>query len=128
MARGTQLAVALSFAVLFVPRSIEACSCAHGIPLCESFWLSSAVFVGEAVEIADIETRNAVLRRHVVSGKRVTFRVERSFRGPTADELVVQTGTGGGDCGYSFRRGQKYLVFASAWNGGLNVNVCGRTQ
>jgi hypothetical protein len=56
MARGKRLAAALAFAVLFFASNpVEACSCASGIPLCESLWRMSAVFVGEAVAIADVE-------------------------------------------------------------------------
>ncbi len=28
-------------------------------------------------------------------------------------EIVIETGLGGGDCGYDFRRGVDYIVYAS---------------
>jgi len=86
------------------------------------------VFVGEVVEISEIDLRRPAIDNFPPHRKRVRFRVERSFRGPTAEHLEVQTGMGGGDCGYSFARGQKYLVFASNSKGVLSVSACGRTQ
>lgn len=130
MARGASLAAvfALITAVLW-PSPADACSCASWTPpLCESFWRHSAVFVGEVVEITEIDMRSEAIGNRLLRRKRVKFQVERSFRGPTADHLEVHTGMGHGDCGYSFTRGQKYVVFASSWNGELSVSVCGPTQ
>jgi hypothetical protein len=42
--------------------------------------------------------------------------------------VVVFTGSGGGDCGFPFRRGESYLVYASAnTDGWLGTGICGRT-
>lgn len=130
MARGTPLgAVFALIATMLWPSAADACSCASWTPpLCESFWRMDAVFVGEVAEISEIDIKNADTGNRPLRRKRVKFRVERSFRGPAADHLDVHTGMGGGDCGYAFTRGQKYLVFASNWNGGLSVSVCGPTQ
>lgn len=47
----------------------------------------------------------------------VDFRVTRTFRGENHDEVSVVTGLGDGDCGYDFRTGSTYLVYASAGPG-----------
>jgi len=62
------------------------------------------------------------------SGLTVTFSDVRLFRGKPARKFVVVTGFGGGDCGYPFRRGESYLVFADAEpSGELSVGICGQT-
>jgi hypothetical protein len=43
----------------------------------------------------------------------VKFSVGRVWNGAPTETLEVLTGLGGGDCGYSFREGQRYVVFAS---------------
>ena len=44
-------------------------------------------------------------------------------------EIVIETGLGGGDCGYDFRRGQDYIVYASKKpDGGWNTGICTPTR
>jgi hypothetical protein len=38
------------------------------------------------------------------------------------------TGAGGGDCGYDFRRGERYLVFTHEQRGALWTGICSRTK
>jgi hypothetical protein len=60
----------------------------------------------------------------------VHFTVEESFRGPRVPggEIVVDTGFGGGDCGYPFVPGTRYLVYASATGKRLYAGICGETK
>ena len=122
MARGTRLALAvLVLAFLFTPSRADACSCVGGIPMCESYWRTDAVFAGEAIDIATSES-GGLLRR------RVRFRVDDVYRGAAAREIDVFTGTGGGDCGFHFIVGRKYLVFANSFGGRLSTGICSRTK
>ena len=58
----------------------------------------------------------------------VTFKVERSWKGALPNQVVVLTGRGGGDCGYLFEMGQRYLVYAYGSNvSSLGTNICQRT-
>jgi hypothetical protein len=43
-------------------------------------------------------------------------------------EVEVFTGSGGGDCGYPFRVGQHYLVYAYRDKDKLGTNICTRTK
>jgi hypothetical protein len=59
----------------------------------------------------------------------VSFSSVHVYRGETPAELVVETGLGGGDCGYAFAPGESYLVFA--WkeeNGRLSTSICSGTK
>jgi hypothetical protein len=58
------------------------------------------------------------------------FDVERSYRGWEATTAEVVTGSGGGDCGYQFREGLRYLVYAFPHHpsGKLYTGICQRTR
>jgi hypothetical protein len=60
----------------------------------------------------------------------VHFTVEESFRGSgvPGGEIVVDTGSGHGDCGYPFVPGTRYLVYASVTGGHLYAGICGETK
>jgi hypothetical protein len=58
------------------------------------------------------------------------FRIDEAFRGVKTAEIEVRTGMGGGDCGYNFKLGERYLVYASfdAANGFYGTSICTRTR
>jgi len=59
----------------------------------------------------------------------VKFLVEDTFRGSLGgNDVEIVTGMGGGDCGYNFEKGRKYLVYASEWHGRLYTGICSRTR
>jgi hypothetical protein len=116
--------VAALFFILFNPAPGHSCSCVAGIPICETFWKSSAVFAGEVMDIASV----ADVERQPFADRRVRFKVERAWRGNVSDTVDVMTGGGGGDCGYSFRRGERYLVFTYDRGGVLWTGICSPTK
>lgn len=80
---------------------------------------SQAVFAGEVVEILRPAETNIVI---------VKFRVEHSWKGKLEKEVALSTGRGGGDCGYQFRVGHTYLVYAYGFDEtSLATNICQRT-
>jgi hypothetical protein len=58
------------------------------------------------------------------------FAVERFFKGAEKADIEVRTGMGGGDCGYSFKIGERYLVYANVVSptGRLYTSICSRTK
>ena len=58
----------------------------------------------------------------------VTLRVSEVWKGPQRETLEVSTPSMGAACGYAFKEGQEYLVFADERKQGLQVNSCGGTQ
>jgi len=62
--------------------------------------------------------------------KTVRLAVNESFRGTEERVLEIETGTGGGDCGFAFESGQNYLVYAyrNKETGRLGTGICTRTQ
>ena len=86
---------------------------------------ATAVFSGRVTAISRERAR--------YSYQRVTFQVEQRWKGAVADETVIFTGSGGGDCGYNFVQGAEYLVYAYDSGGefrpaGLQTGICLRTR
>ena len=55
----------------------------------------------------------------------VTFSVSRMYQGVAQPNVQVETGLGGGDCGYPFEIGKQYLVFADKRESGrLETGIC----
>jgi hypothetical protein len=119
----------LGVVVLLPPDCASACSCA--LPPGDqkeraerALSSSEAVFSGKVVKIdqpsgpgfssEDFETD--------------TFRVSESWKGPEGGMLEVKTPVAGMSCGYPFKEGQEYLVYASEGQQGLKVYLCGETK
>jgi len=70
-------------------------------------------------------------------GPKATFRkrvvlldVDRAYAGVSGKQIEVVTGFGGGDCGFEFKTGDRYLVYAwrNPQNGTLDANICSPTK
>ena len=60
--------------------------------------------------------------------RNVEFTTNRVFRGAVGKNITVLTGFGGGDCGYDFRTGRSYLVYASSGRqGDWFTSICSGT-
>jgi hypothetical protein len=105
---------------MLAPSAARACDCVNAGPPCKALANTPTVFVGRALKIAA-----------AVNGYRpVTFEVAQAYRGMTEKTAEVHTGAGGGDCGYEFREGATYLVYAApqAETGKLYTGICQRTR
>lgn len=119
--------------------SANGCTCAGGETPCQAFGSSSAVFVGTVTGVRTAkqpQPRNAEelesLRRAEIdwTPRTFTFSVELGFLGVDGTEVEVATGRGGGDCGYDFKSGKRYLVYAyrSTQGNRLATSICSRTR
>jgi hypothetical protein len=96
----------------------SACSCREPPPPIEACKSSAAVFIGTVVS-GRLEGDN---------GRRYEFKVEESLKGKLNSNVEVFTGRGGGDCGYNFEIGGKYLVYAGGSQEELGTSICTRTK
>jgi hypothetical protein len=93
------------------------------IPLCQSFWQAHAVFAGEVLSFEKSDPKQFFSRRIA------RVRVDRVWRGEVTGVVEVSTGAGGGDCGYSFRRGEQYVIYAHQGPmKTLSTSICTRTK
>ena len=102
---------------------LHACSCAPFRQPCAAEWTASAIFVGEVINI------DQLVEPEMWGSRRVSFVVRESFKGIGERIVDVLTGSGGGDCGFDFKTGSSYLVFAgrSATTGRLGTGTCSKT-
>ena len=98
-------------------------------PACQEAFRAKAVFVATVVSVEDAQPSVAADRAVVSSLRRVRMRVTEAFTGVSTREVIVNTGQGGGDCGYAFTAGGSYVVYAHEWEGDtLFTTICSRTK
>jgi hypothetical protein len=116
--------------VFLLPDCASACSCA--IPGSQeeraerALAESSAVFSGEAVEVEE-GPRIKMMGIGGLSSSRVTLRASEVWKGPQRETLEVSTPRDEASCGFPFKEGQEYLVYAYTGKQGLEVDLCGET-
>lgn len=107
------LAAMFALGTTFAVPVALACDCA-GMSLDQAVKNADVVFTAEAVEVS--ETNRGEAKLHL----------ERSYKGKSG-AIVLMVGTGG-NCTFTFEKGQRYLVFARATAGGkLQTSICTRT-
>lgn len=108
----------------------NACSCAGKTSPCESFGRADAVFVGTVVSAREREQKKKTDSNNEIDWAPVgyKFSVEQSYLGVAGTEIEVFTGRGGGDCGYTFKTGERYLVYAYRYGKELSTGICTRTK
>jgi hypothetical protein len=113
--------------ILLDPSVGLACTCGLPYPnrtlkqqVIEARKKSEAVFSGKVIEVIENPQVFYVI---------VKFKVQRSWKQISTDEVTVFTGRGNGDCGYRFEVGESYLVYAYKYNESeLGTNICQRTM
>ena len=112
-----------------LPETVSACSCGREPPPCEAFSGAQAVFVGKVLDAAEQrEVKNDDGATSVYDVGAIRFEVTESFSGVPGPRVVIYSGTGGGDCGYWFKRGVSYLVYAFGKADRLSTGICTRTR
>lgn len=111
---------------LVVPVSADACSCQEQ-SVSEAKAAASAVFEGRVVSVtkaADAEGAEAGS-----GGIDVVVEVDRAWKGISADTVTVNTPSNGAACGYAFKEGADYMIYATAdETSALRVSLCSRTK
>src|SRR5688500_1922870 len=97
-------------------QNARACSCGERPTICTPI-RTSVVFVGR-VQTRVRDTVDA-LNEMVFD-----FEVERAIAGVSERRVRVLTGDGGGDCGYPFEPGRRYVVYASREGDQIVTTTC----
>jgi hypothetical protein len=139
-----RLPLALILILMLDAPAAGACSCMTPLTAADQFRSAHLVFLGKVESIEDRRTR---IRRFLLmvreligqapemdwpayersNGFEVTFRAVTTWKGPPKREVRVLTGRGGGDCGYPFKVGETYLVYAYV-NEVAYTGICTRTH
>jgi hypothetical protein len=101
-----------------------ACTCVPAKSAAREFERATAVFSGKVVEV----------RRHkqaedIFAGVEAVFRVEKVWKGVERRTVSVFTSSQSSACGYGFKEGRTYLVYAHGGaEGRLSTSICSRTR
>jgi hypothetical protein len=119
--------VALDLLAL-LPDCAHACSCGGGVPLrvIARGTDSAAVFYGEVLDVEEGPPTRMFGSR--IPSSRVTLRVSEVWKGLQRETLEVSTPSGGTTCGYPFKEGQAYLVYAYGKEEPFKVDLCSETR
>jgi hypothetical protein len=108
--------ISLSIATALLALSIsdvKACSCGFVGPPCEEYWKSEAVFAGKVIKSSTFYAEEGEGNsRYKYQQVLVRFSIEQAFKGIARDEVEIVTGMGDSDCGYHFKNGERYVVYA----------------
>jgi MYXO-CTERM domain-containing protein len=98
----------------------RACSCMKLSPA-EGLSSSYAVFTGKVTKVERNESTK-------FGGLSVTLQVGKVWKGDVGEEVEVHTAGNSAACGYSFAKGETYLVYASRDEADpMRVSLCSRT-
>jgi hypothetical protein len=109
----------------------DACTCISSGPACQAFWTTDVVFDGSVVKI-DPTSRDETFsdRTFQVTEFVVTLQVRQTWKGVEGATVQVTTSGSDASCGFDFKMGGRYLVFAS--RGGSDsrprVSLCSFTR
>jgi len=121
--------LAASLLIFCTPSLVNACTCAFTPGTCQQSWKSGeVVFTGKVT--GKMTTDKGVDIEVYYTKYKFELLVTEAFRGFAfvGQKIIVYTGAGGGDCGYNFKVGTSYLVYASLNNGKLGTNICTPTS
>jgi hypothetical protein len=115
MPQVTAFGLLIMLVVLGTPLPGSACSCLDVDSPCQAYESSDVVVLGVVMDITDdaVDIAFDGVKIGTATRRWVRLRVEEPLKGG-AREMTVVTGAGGGDCGYPFNVGGRYLVYASA--------------
>jgi hypothetical protein len=121
----TLLLTAFSFALHLMTIDTLACSCVKGLTIKEEFERTDFVFIGDVIEITPGSQARVVLPIGLSSKSEwrldnyevliVTFQVSEWLKGDGQSTCQTITAPHTAACGYPFKVGQRYLVYADNW-------------
>ena len=118
--------------ILFLAADAAACSCMQVGPACQAFWKTDAVFDATVDAIEPVTRTDNSMRDRPMAFKEkvVKLSVRESWKGVDPGRLEVVTADQGAACGFDFKPGRRYLVFA--WkrplDGRWSVSLCSATR
>lgn len=117
-------AIIIAVSVVAAPRSALACSCVEPGSAQETMKRSDTVFEGTAISVKSLAPD---LFRSSRSRVKASFQVNEVWKGHVAPQIEVLTAGSEDSCGYSFKEGERYLVYARATGSSLEANLCSGT-
>ncbi len=111
---------------------VWACSCEDPGPPCQDAFRVDAIFSGTVRSITELPDDRPPLRPNearIPLAVRVDFDTIAGFRGINGPTASIVTAGSGPACGYTFKVGERYLVYATkSRGGGFVTGICSRTR
>jgi len=114
--------------VFVIPGRAMACSCVSPPPFEKAVKQADAVFVGEVASSDPVDGRQRFTGITVDGLVSYSFAVEEVVAGDVGSGVEVISHSSGATCGFPFQEGDRYVVFAYEGDGGLETNLCSRTE
>jgi len=112
-----KIAIKISLLTLLISCVINvqtslACSCDGSKTLIEAYKISNSVTLGTIIAEEFVTLRDPTNFPDLITIVRYKFLIEKVYKGSfTKDTVLIYTGSGGGDCGYPFLKGGRYIVY-----------------
>jgi hypothetical protein len=91
----------------------------------EAFAEAAAIFAGRCISAKLLPARD---EEFPFERAQFIFEVTRTWKGiAEKKQITVETGIGGGDCGYQFTIGRSYILYCNETGGMLFTDICMRT-
>lgn len=114
----------LGIYLLFGANLSLACTCVPVTSASQGLEGATAVFSGKVIEIRTHKQSEDIFAR-----VEVVFETERVWKGVVTRRFSVFTSSQSSACGYGFKEGRTYLVYAHGHIGSrLSTSICSRTR
>ena len=108
--------------------NIHACLCLGPFSPAYELEHSDAIFRGEVISKSGLRSECDSSGRIWFRDAAVEFKVNTVWKGEVSETTIIATNYSEASCGYTFRIGEEYIVYAGEWYGGLRVGLCSRTH
>lgn len=123
--KSIKLGLAIIFFLLLNVETGYACSCIAPPPVTQALDQAGAVFSGKVLQVKRVRNN----RQGELGNVEVVFAVNTSWKGAERRVVSVFTASQSAACGYGFRKGMTYLVYANGdAQGKLTTSICSRTK
>lgn len=106
------------FLLIFFSSKLKACTCIE-TSIKYEVMNKEAIIAGTIIQEEEITIYDTLSPNRILSRIEMKFTVEidNIYKGQfNSDTVFVYTGSGGGDCGYRFKLGEKYIIYAGSLN------------
>ncbi|MFD0587158.1 hypothetical protein ACFQZE_03995 [Paenibacillus sp. GCM10027627] len=116
--------IVLAGMFLWSPKPVYACDCAIPTDVQEEKLNHDAVFEGT---VAGYKKPGKLFNKSTADKATWTFNVHQVWKGKVASTIAVKSALHSASCGYQFKEGDRYLVYARKTGDSLEVSLCSRT-
>ncbi|MCA6362811.1 MAG: PHB depolymerase family esterase [Bacteroidetes bacterium] len=106
------------------------CSCIGRESVSQAYASTALIFSGKVLADSVVKIESKEMPGAYYSQKHYRFSVTHTYKGRSMSTVAIETGMGGGDCGYRFELNKEYIVYASLKNDSLRIystTICTRT-